>query len=202
LCISFNSLNCICISFYNTLVNEINLLIFNHTFLMNYPAVSLPELTKISHHSFATLYQNKNTGEKSLHAAIAFKSGTIIGTFEASEILPAPNKYTVQVNDNVHIILCPEVLQYINHSCDPNVFFNTSTYELSALCDIAKGDELTFFYPSTEWKMESPFNCFCGEANCLHKIQGALFLSQETISQYKVSDFILQKLNISHLQIV
>ena len=169
---------------------------------MDYTALSLPELNKISHHSFATLYQNKNTGEKSLHAAIDIKSGSIFGTFEALEILNTPNKYTVQVNDNTHIILNPEVLQYINHSCNPNVFFNTTTFELCALCDIAKGDELTFFYPSTEWNMESPFNCFCGEANCLHKIQGALFLSQETISQYKFTDFILQKLNISHLQIV
>lgn len=169
---------------------------------MDYPALSLPESTKISHHSFATLYQNKITGEKSLLAAIAIREGDIFGTFESSEILTAPNKYTVQVNDNTHIILNPEVLQYINHSCNPNVFFDTTTFELSALRDIAKGDELTFFYPSTEWNMESPFNCFCGEANCLHKIRGALFLSPEAISQYKFNDYILQKLNISHLQIV
>src|SRR6185312_2089854 len=137
---------------------EIKLFIFYPSISMDYPALSLPELNKISHHSFATLYQNKNTGEKSLHAAIAIKSGTIFGTFEASEILNAPNKYTVQIDDSTHIILSPEVLQYINHSCNPNVFFNTTTFELSALCDIAKGDEFTFFYPSTEWNMESPFN--------------------------------------------
>ncbi|HET7116817.1 MAG TPA: SET domain-containing protein-lysine N-methyltransferase [Hanamia sp.] len=169
---------------------------------MDYPALSLPELTKISHHSFATLYQNKITGEKSLLAAIAIKAGNIFGTFESSEILTKPNKYTVQVNENTHIILSPEVLQYINHSCNPNVFFDTTTFELSALRDIAKGDEFTFFYPSTEWNMESPFNCFCGENNCLHKIQGASYLSPETISRYRFTDFIFQKLNISHLQIV
>lgn len=169
---------------------------------MNYQALSLPELTKISHHSFATLYQNKITGEKSLLAAIPIKAGNIFGTFEASEILTEPNKYTVQVNENTHIILSPEVLQYINHSCNPNVFFDTHTFELSALRDIARGDEFTFFYPSTEWNMESPFNCFCGESNCLHKIQGASFLSPETVARYKFTDFILQKLNISHLQIV
>jgi hypothetical protein len=169
---------------------------------MNYPAHSFPELTKISHHGFATLYQNKNTGEKSLHAAIAIKPGIIFGTFEAAEILNAPNKYTVQINENRHILLNPGFLQYVNHSCNPTVYFDTTTFELVALRDIAKGDEFTFFYPSTEWNMESSFNCFCGEANCLHKIQGASFLSSEAIARHRLSDFITQKLNISHLQIV
>lgn len=169
---------------------------------MDYTAISLPQLSKISHHGFAALYQNKITGEKSLHAAIAFKKDTVFATFESSEILAAPNKYTVQVGEYSHIILSPDILQYINHSCNPNVFFNTTTFELSALRDIGKGDEFTFFYPSTEWNMDAPFNCFCGEPNCLHKIQGASYLSTEQINQYKFTDFILQKLNISHLQIV
>jgi hypothetical protein len=169
---------------------------------MDYPAISLPQLTKISHHGFAALYQNKITGEKSLHAAIPFKKDTVFATFEAGEILSAPNKYTVQVEEFTHIILSPEVLQYINHSCNPNVFFNTTTFELSALRDINKGDEFTFFYPSTEWSMDAPFNCFCGDDNCLHHIQGASFLSQETISRYRFTDFISGKLSISHLQIV
>lgn len=169
---------------------------------MNYQAFSLPELTRISHHGFAALYHNKTTGEKSLHSLVHIKSGNIFATFEAGKILNAANKYTVQVNDETHIILSPEVLQYINHSCNPNVFFNTTTFELSALMDIAKGDEFTFFYPSTEWNMDEPFNCFCGTDNCLHRIQGASFLSSETISRYKFTDFISQKLNISRLQAV
>ncbi len=167
---------------------------------MNFPAFSLPRLTKISHHGFVALYENKETGEKSLHATVSFNSGDVFATFEASETLAAPNKYTVQVNETMHIILQPEILQYINHSCNPNIFFDTSRFELIALEDIAKGDELTFFYPSTEWFMESPFKCFCGSENCLHEIQGASFLSPEIIQRYKFTDFILQKLNSSHLQ--
>ena len=34
-------------------------------------AYSLPNLTKISHYGFATLYQNNVTGEKSLHATVS-----------------------------------------------------------------------------------------------------------------------------------
>lgn len=167
---------------------------------MNYPAFSLPHLTRISHHGFVALYENKATCEKSLHATVLHKRGDIFATFEAIEILPVPNKYTVQVNDDTHIILDPEILKYLNHSCNPNIFLDTSKFELSALRDISKGDELTFFYPSTEWFIESPFKCFCGSNNCLHDIQGASFLSIEIIQQYKFTDFILQKLNSSHLQ--
>lgn len=35
------------------------------------------------------------------------------------------------------------------------------------------GEELTFFYPSTEWDMDQGFNCFCGSENCLGYIGGA-----------------------------
>jgi hypothetical protein len=167
---------------------------------MEYSAYSLPNLTKISHYGFATLYQNNVTGEKSLHATVPYNKGDVFSTFEAAETLTAPNKYTVQLADNVHIILAPEFLQYINHSCDPNVFFDTSKMELSCLKNIAAGDELTFFYPSTEYQMESPFNCFCGSNQCLHSIQGAAFLSYEIISHYRFTDFIMQKLNIHYLQ--
>lgn len=167
---------------------------------MNYSAYSLPNLTNISHYGFARLYQNNVTGEKSLHATVSYKSGDSFATFEAAETLAQPNKYTVQVEENVHIILHPEFLQYINHSCNPNVFFDTTKMELSCLKNIAAGDELTFFYPSTEYSMAAPFNCFCGSNNCLNKIQGAAFLSHANIIHYKFSDFIMQKLNIPHLQ--
>jgi hypothetical protein len=169
---------------------------------MNYSEISLPHLTKISHHGFCTLYQNKITGEKSLHAAVTIKAETIFATFEAAAIVKYPNKFTIQVNEHTHIILSPEVLQFINHSCNPNIFFNTTTFEIKALRDISRGDEYTFFYPSTEWLMDAPFNCFCGADNCLHKIEGASFLTAESIARYRFTDFILQKLTSAHLQIV
>ena len=38
---------------------------------------------------------------------------------------------------------------------------------------IKAGDELTFFYPSSEWSMAQAFDCFCGSANCRGRIDGA-----------------------------
>ncbi|MEP7252277.1 MAG: SET domain-containing protein-lysine N-methyltransferase [Ginsengibacter sp.] len=167
---------------------------------MNSTAYALPHLSKLFHYGFASLYENTVTNEKSLHATVAHKMGDVFATFESLETLDAPNRFTVQVSDDTHIILMPEFLQYINHSCNPNVFFDTSTMELSCLVDIAAGDEFTFFYPSTEWAMAEPFKCFCGANTCLHKIQGASFLPQEIIPKYKFTDFIIQKLNNTYLQ--
>jgi SET domain len=167
---------------------------------MSAPAFAVSHLARIAHFGFATLYQNNVTGERSLHASIPYQEGQVIAKFEASEILSAPNKYTVQVDDERHIILEPEFLQYINHSCSPNTFFDTGLMQISCLKDIATGDELTFFYPSTEYAMAAPFNCLCGSNDCLHVIQGAAFLSSEIIHRYKFTDFIMQKLNIPYLQ--
>ncbi len=167
---------------------------------MNNAVYALTQRSKLIHYGFATLCENIITKEKSLHATVAYNKGDVFATFEALEIMQYPNKYTVQVNEDIHIILYPEFLQYINHSCHPNIFFDTEKMELSSLREIAPGDEFTFFYPSTEWAMAEPFNCFCDASNCLHEIQGASFLPQETIPNYKFTDFIMQKLNNTFLQ--
>lgn len=169
---------------------------------MNCPLTPLPPLSKISHHGFAALYQHTLTGEKSLHATFDCSRGKVITAFEPAQILDKPHRYTVQADENVHILPDPGVLQFMNHSCRPNTFFDTGTLLISALRDIRKGDELTFFYPSTEWNMDAPFNCFCGEKECLHRIQGAAFLPREIIGRYRFTDFISQKLKTFNLQAV
>jgi SET domain-containing protein len=55
----------------------------------------------------------------------------------------------------------------VNHSCDPNVGLVLPTnkpreWGVEALRDIKKGEDLTFFYPSTEWDMAQGFDCSCG----------------------------------------
>ncbi len=167
---------------------------------MNHAAHSLAHLATLTHCGFATICENIVTREKSLHATAAYSVNDVVSTFDALEKICRPSKYTVQVSDDLHIMLHPKFLQYINHSCNPNIFFDTTKMELSCLREIAAGDEFTFFYPSTEWAMAAPFKCFCGANNCLHQIQGASFLPQETLADYKFTDFIMQKLNNTFLQ--
>jgi hypothetical protein len=59
--------------------------------------------------------------------------------------------------------------------------------------DIKKGDHLTFFYPSTEWAMDRPFDCLCGapEGVCLSSVQGSKYIPNDRIDQWFVNDHIL-----------
>ena len=68
---------------------------------------------------------------------------------------------------------------------------------ITALRKIKKGEELTFFYPSTEWSMDRGFDCLCQSENCLGKIQGAAHLPIEVLKKYKLSQYIQQKLRIA-----
>lgn len=144
----------------------------------------------VSNHLIAKVLQNKASGQKALHAAIHFYPGDVICKFSAGTIEPYPTYLTVQIDTLKHITLVPEFLQYINHSCDPTVFFNTTSMELVCIKAVVPGDELTFFYPSTEWEMAQPFICNCGTPDCLQIINGAAHLSIETLEKYRLTDFI------------
>ncbi|MBW4593709.1 MAG: SET domain-containing protein-lysine N-methyltransferase [Brasilonema angustatum HA4187-MV1] len=150
------------------------------------------KVTKIS--SFAEVWEYPTTGNKSLHASVTFIPDEVISTFVPKEILNEPNYLTVQLNEQEHIMLAPEFLQYINHSCNPNVFFNTTNLVVICLRRIEVGEEMTFFYPSTEWCMAQTFDCNCKTQKCLGRIQGALYLHPTILQTYKLSDYIKQKL--------
>lgn len=130
---------------------------------------------------------------KSMFAIQDLNVNTIIANFSFGEKLQKPNRYSVQINETEHIILSPLYLQYINHSCSPNVFFDTTTMELKTLRPIKAGEELAFFYPSTEWKMTEVFNCVCGSPECLGQIQGAAYLTYDILKKHRFSKYILDK---------
>ncbi|MDE5082192.1 MAG: SET domain-containing protein-lysine N-methyltransferase [Trichodesmium sp. St17_bin3_1_1] len=152
------------------------------------------KITKIF--SYAEIRECQTTSYKSLHAAIELQLGEVICKFGNKEILDRPNYLTVQIGDSQHIMLDPEYLHYINHSCSPNVFFDTENMVLIALRNIEIGEEFTFFYPSTEWSMDRGFDCICQSENCLGYIQGAAHLPLNVLTKYELSDYIKQKLGI------
>ncbi len=148
----------------------------------------------ISRHAFADVLINSNTQQKSLHSTVHAPATYSLCRFHAGIAQSRATYLTIQIGLHTHITLKPDFLQYTNHSCEPNVFFNTSTMELVTLKAIAPGDELTFFYPSTEWEMAQPFVCNCGSENCIQLINGASHLALSTLKKYKLTDFIEQLL--------
>lgn len=145
--------------------------------------------------TIAEVYRNKGNGQHFLAASQKFKSGEVVCTFSAKSVSDSPTYLTVQISNDKHITLYPEFLQYINHSCVPNVFFDTERMELICLRDILPGEEITFFYPSTEWEMAQPFLCQCGNRECLQIIQGAAFLPERLLNKHRVTRFIEYKMS-------
>src|ERR1700741_2446805 len=92
----------------------------------------------ISDHSFAVVRQNISNNQKGFFARQSYHPGDIVIEFSARQIVSEPNYLTVQVGLDKHILLHPEHLQYINHSCNPNVFFDTYAMHSVALRPIAE----------------------------------------------------------------
>ncbi|MGB5635955.1 MAG: SET domain-containing protein-lysine N-methyltransferase [Waterburya sp.] len=152
-------------------------------------------LKKYQVSSFAEIWESKDTSAKSLHTTRQFLPGEVISQIKINKYVDQPNYLSVQIDDVQHIMLAPEYLQYINHSCEPNVFFDTKNMEVICLKKIEIGEAMRFFYPSTEWSMNQQFDCLCGSQQCLEKIQGAAYLSPDISKLYKLNEHITNKIN-------
>lgn len=116
----------------------------------------------------------------------AIPVGTQVASFAGAPRLAGPTRYTIQVSDTAHVEDLGLFLN-LNHSCDPSVWVDTATLTAHTLRDLAPGDELTFFYPSTEWEMAAPFECLCGAERCLGQIVGAKDLPAEVKARYRMN---------------
>ncbi len=163
---------------------------------MTTTTVTSPLFEVVSRHIFGDVLLNTSSNQKSLHATMVIKPGDVISKFHAGITQSYATYLTVQTGVDTHITLQPEFLQYINHSCNPTVFFDTKKLELVCLKPLQPGDELTFFYPSTEWDMSQPFVCNCKDANCLQLINGASHLDKSTLLKYRLTDFIKKQAGI------
>lgn len=155
---------------------------------------ALPYYRTIATHEFAEVRERLSNSQLSLFSLRAFRRGELVSPFSAGTLRSRPTYLTIQLAAAKHVTMVPEFLQYINHGCDPNVFFDTDSFKVIALRDIAPGEELLFFYPSAEWKMAQPFICHCGYRHCLGEIRGAAYLPSEVLKQYKLTGFIQREL--------
>ena len=58
----------------------------------------------------------------------------------------------------------------------------------------APGDEILFFYPSTEWTMDRPFTCLCSSSECLGRVAGANQLDAWSLARHRFNRHILDQL--------
>ena len=99
---------------------------------------------------------------------------------------PRATRYSIQLGERRHPV--PRgALAFLNHSCAPNCVVDTEGLALVALRVIDAGQELTIFYPATEWDMAEPFACRCGAHECLGTINGAKYLDAKALRRHTLS---------------
>lgn len=111
---------------------------------------------------------------------------------------PAARHYTtVQASIDTHVALNSDLV-YCNHSCAPTLIFDMGKLEVRVVDDrpLSAGDPLTFFYPSTEWEMDQPFECRCGAegGRCKGTIKGAKFLREDDLTGYWLNEHVIELL--------
>ena len=113
-------------------------------------------------------------------------SGEVLAELSGAERVFVPTRFTVQVDVDAHIDGLWQ-FTFLNHSCAPNVRIDTVAMTISATRDIAAGEELGYFYPSTEWRMAEPFDCHCGADGCVGRVTGAAELSADVLERHWVN---------------
>ena len=151
--------------------------------------------------SMETLTIKTENKFRSLVTKRAYKKGEVICEIPTEKIENQPSRFTVQIDQGKHTNVGK--LAALNHSCDPNVILDTANLLVYAARDIEKGDELSFFYPATEWEMDAPFICLCGSSSCIHVVAGARFLPLSTLENHflnkHIREYMIELLNNTEL---
>lgn len=153
--------------------------------------------------SMDTLVIKTENKFRSLITKEAYKKGEVICEIPTAKVVDTANRYTVQIGRDRHTEVGK--LSALNHSCDPNVLLDTENLKMVARRDIEEGEELSFFYPSTEWEMDAPFICLCGASNCIHVVAGARFLPLSTLENHylnrHIREMMVELLNNTELHL-
>lgn len=125
-------------------------------------------------------------GEKAMIAQENIPKHTIIFLYQDS-VTNQRTRTSIQVAFDKHIEP-GDFGAFANHSCEPNCQIianydkatNSANVLMLTIVDIAKGEELTFDYATTETEVTEALHnakCLCQSPNCRGKITGFLELS-------------------------
>lgn len=132
------------------------------------------------------LHVNRSSEAFSSYASslVSLPAGSVFSRITIAT--PAKKAYTsVQTSENTHIELNSDLV-YCNHSCEPTLVFDMHKMEVRVVDDrdLKEGDALTFFYPSSEWDMDQPFDCNCNTPKCCGRIAGAKDMDENVLRRY------------------
>ena len=138
-------------------------------------------------------YTERPTGV-ALVSKVSLPAGSLFTPITTATSVSSPIWSTVQTGRDSHIELNSALL-YMNHSCAPSLEVDTQKMEVRVARDreLKEGDDLTVFYPSTEWKFDRPFDCLCGEGKgvCVGAVSGAEGIDGGQLGRWFVNGHIL-----------
>ncbi len=101
--------------------------------------------------------------------------GEIIFTCNSEEIARERTWRTIQIDFNRHVK--NDLLDYVDHSCEPNSVFDVDRLAMISLRRIERGESITFFYPGAEVELAMDFDCQCGSPDCIGHLKGGFYLT-------------------------
>ncbi|KAI8826165.1 uncharacterized protein EV422DRAFT_515594 [Fimicolochytrium jonesii] len=150
-----------------------------------------------STHPHLFLVHSSPNFQSKMTATTHFTPNTVLLSFaDTMTPVPKPSYTTVQISTTEHIELNSNLV-YLNHSCDPSCVIDTVKKEVRVVREVREGEELTFFYPSSEWDMDQAFDCWCGSEKCLKRIQGAKYLTVDQLQHHYLNNHIIELITAS-----
>lgn len=114
----------------------------------------------------------KGPDMRALCTNLPVPAGTPIVDLNQLPTIPENDRMAITKEIGTYFDTTGHPVTYTNHSCDPNLRLDFSTWQFVTLRDLAAGDELTFNYLTTEYEMSSPFDCQCGSPKCFGHVAG------------------------------
>ncbi|MEO8464994.1 MAG: SET domain-containing protein-lysine N-methyltransferase [Gammaproteobacteria bacterium] len=105
----------------------------------------------------------------------AIAKGEIIFACSSEEITRERTWRTIQIDFNRHVK--NDLLDYVDHSCEPNSVFDVDRLALISLRKIENNESITFFYPGAEVELAIDFDCQCGSRDCIGHLKGGFYLT-------------------------
>ena len=139
-------------------------------------------------------YSPNATHPDSLVSQVFLPAGSLFTPITTATEVRQKKWSTVQVSQDKYVELNSALL-YMNHSCRPSLEVDADLMEVRVTKDrdLQVGDELTFFYPSTEWQMDKPFLCLCGAGSgCLGTVTGAADIEAQKLRKWLVNEHIVK----------
>jgi hypothetical protein len=159
------------------------------------PATKTKDQPSPTHPGLIQVHRSSKPFGSGAFALVDLPAGAVFTRITGATTVPAQRYTTVQISRAEHIELNSDLV-FCNHSCSPSVVFDMHKSEIRVVDDrpLKKGDALTFFYPSTEWEMDQPFDCTCGAARCKGRIDGAREMARETLEEYWLNEHVRELL--------